>query len=47
MLKMTFTKNSRIAQSYAVLILAGEITIEGVPNVGNLRDVVSQILTGE
>lgn len=42
---MTFTKESRIAQSYAVLILAGEMTIDDVPNVGNLRDVVQQILT--
>lgn len=44
---MTFTKDSRIAISYTVLILAGEITIDDVPNVGNLRDVVTQILTGE
>jgi hypothetical protein len=44
---MIFTKNSRIAQSYAVLILAGEITIDGVPNVGNLREVVTEIITGE
>lgn len=42
---MTFTKESRIAQSYAVLILAGEITIDSVPNVGNLREVVEQIIT--
>ncbi|WP_198510277.1 CD1375 family protein [Bacillus solitudinis] len=44
---MTFTKNSRIAQSYAVLILAGRMTIDSVPNVGNLRAVVTEILTGE
>lgn len=42
---MTFTKESRIAQSYAVLILAGEITIDDVPNVGNLREVVQSIIT--
>ena len=42
---MTFTKESRIAQSYAVLILAEEITIDDVPNVGNLREVVTQIIT--
>ena len=42
---MTFTKESRIAQSYAVLILAGEMTIDSVPNVGNLREVVTQIIT--
>lgn len=45
--KMTFTKKSTIAQSYVVLILAGEITINNVPNVGNLREVVQEILTGE
>lgn len=42
---MTFTTTSRIAQSYAILILAGQITIEDVPNVGNLREVVMQIIT--
>lgn len=43
---MVFTKNSSIAQSYAILILAGEITIENVPNVWNLREVVLEILFG-
>jgi len=42
---MTFTTSSRIAQSYAILILAGQITIEDVPNVGNLRAVVQEILS--
>ncbi|AKL96613.1 hypothetical protein CACET_c31690 [Clostridium aceticum] len=42
---MTFTTESRIAQSYAILILAGQIIIEDVPNVGNLREVVQQIIT--
>lgn len=45
--KMTFTKKSSIAQSYVILILAGEITIDNVPNVGNLREVVTEILMGE
>lgn len=45
--KMVFTKKSQIAISYSILILAGEITIEQVPNVGNLREVVIVILTGE
>lgn len=44
---MTFTKSSRIAQSYVILILAGEITIDDVPDVGNLRAIVVEILTGE
>lgn len=42
---MTFTTSSRIAQSYAILILAGQMTIEDVPNVGNLREVVQEIIT--
>jgi len=45
--KMTFTKKSTIAQSYVILILAGEITMDRVPNVGNLRAIVAEILTGE
>lgn len=44
-LKMTFTTNSSIAQSYAILILAGKITLERVPKVGNLREVVQELLT--
>lgn len=45
---MTFTKQSQIAISYSVLMLAGEIkTIDRVPNIGNLREVVTEILTGE
>ena len=42
---MTFTIESSIAKSYAVLILAGKYTMDDVPNVGNLREVVEQILT--
>lgn len=42
---MTFTVNSSIAKSYALLILAGKYTIDEVPNVGNLREVVVEILT--
>ena len=47
--KMTFNKNSRIAQSYVILILAsnGGMTIENVPNVGNLRETVESILLSE
>ncbi|WP_214812026.1 CD1375 family protein [Exiguobacterium sp. s181] len=44
---MVFTTKSRIAQSYAVLILAGEMTIDDVPNVGNLREIVLEILGAE
>lgn len=42
---MNFTTSSMIAKSYAVLILAGLYTIDEVPNVGNLREIVTQILT--
>ena len=45
MLFMTFTVNSSIAKSYAILILAGKYTINEVPDVGNLREVVTLILT--
>ena len=45
MLFMTFTVNSSIAKSYALLILAGKYTIEEVPDVGNLRVIVIEILT--
>lgn len=44
---MTFTKNSMIAKSYVILILAGEMTIERVPNIGNLREIVLEILGAE
>lgn len=42
---MVFTTESQIAKSYAVLILAEIYTIEQVPNVGNLRAIVIEILT--
>lgn len=42
---MHFTTESKIAQSYAILILAGKITIDDVPDVGNLREIVQEILT--
>jgi len=42
---MTFTVESKIAQSYAILILAERTTMDKVPNVGNLREIVAQILT--
>lgn len=45
--KMAFTKKSSIAQSYVILILAGETAIEKVPNIGNLREVVLDILGAE
>ncbi|WP_278044680.1 CD1375 family protein [Senegalia massiliensis] len=41
---MTFTTDSRIAKSYVILILAGRYTIEEVPDVGNLRGIVQELL---
>ena len=43
---MKFTIESQIAKSYVVMILAGISTIENVPNVGNLREIVELILLG-
>lgn len=46
--KMKFTTKSMIVQSYVILFLAGEIeTIEEVPNIGNLREMVQTVLTTE
>lgn len=39
-----FTKDSKIVQSYLVLIQAGEKTIDDVPDYQNLREVVSNVL---
>lgn len=47
MLIMVFTTKSRIAISYSILILAGQITIDDVPDVGNLRAIVLEILEQE
>ena len=44
---MVFTTKSRIAISYSILILAGQITIDDVPDVGNLRAIVLEILEQE
>ena len=45
LLIMTFTEKSSIVKSYVLLITAGIIEFEDVPNVGNLRDVVEAVLT--
>lgn len=42
---MVFTTKSRIAISYSILILVGQITIDDVPDFGNLREVVLEILS--
>jgi predicted DNA-binding ArsR family transcriptional regulator len=46
LLIMTFTRDSRIVRSYVILILAGEMTLEEVPNIYNLREMVALVLAG-
>ncbi len=41
---MVFTKESRIVQDYVLLINKGLRTLEGVPNLFNLKEVVEQCL---
>lgn len=41
---MKFNINSPIVKDYVLLIRAGEKTIEQVPDIGNLREVVSDVL---
>lgn len=41
---MVFRKDSAIVRSYVILILAGEMTFEEVPNLFNLREVVAEVL---
>lgn len=41
---MQFNENSPIVKDYILLIKAKEKTIEDVPNVGNLREVVADVL---
>jgi len=41
---MTFTKNSAIVKSYVFLIDRGLRTIDDVPKVFNLYDIVEEII---
>ena len=41
---MNFNINSPIVQDYALLIKFGEKNIDQVPNIGNLRDAVNELL---
>ena len=41
---MKFTKDSVIVKSWVALILAGTYTIDDVPNIGNLKEVVQEVL---
>lgn len=42
---MTFTKDSQIVKSYVLLIFAGKMTYDEVPNLFNLRDAVAEAMT--
>lgn len=42
-----FTKNSAIVKSWIRLIKAGRRTYEDVPALGNLREVIAEILAEE
>lgn len=42
---VVFNENSQMAKSMVLLIVMGVITEEEVPDLGNLRDVVRQVLT--
>lgn len=41
---MTFTKNSGLVKVWLSLVLGGAYTVEQVPRLFNLRDVVSEIV---
>lgn len=41
---MIFKKDSQIVRSYVILILAGEMTYDEVPNLFNLREMVAEVL---
>lgn len=41
---MTFTKNSGLVKTWVSLVLCGVFTIEQVPNLFNLRAVVTEIV---
>lgn len=39
-----FTENSQLVQDYVLLINLGERTLEKVPNISNLREMVAKAL---
>lgn len=43
-LNMTFKPDSQIVKSYVILILAGKMTFDEVPNLFNLRQAVENAL---
>lgn len=41
---MVFTENSGIVKVWVSLVLAGTYTLDQVPNLSNLKDVVTQVI---
>lgn len=43
---MVFTKNSGLVKVWVSLIMAGTYTLEQVPTLFNLKEVVTEVITG-
>ena len=43
---MVFNKNSAMAKVWAQEVIKGNYTLEQVPNIGNLREIVLGLLAG-
>ena len=43
---MAFTKNSILVKTWVSLVLCGSFTLEQVPKLFNLKDVVEEIIEG-
>jgi hypothetical protein len=43
---MTFTKNSGLVKVWVSLVLSGIYTIAQVPNLFNLKEVVTEVVNG-
>lgn len=43
---MTFTKDSGLVKVWVSLILAGTYTVDQVPTLYNLKDVVTEVVNG-
>ncbi len=43
---MTFTRNSGLVKVWVSLVLAGTYTLDQVPQLFNLKDVVTEVVTG-
>jgi len=43
---MTFTRNSGLVKVWVSLVLAGTYTLDQVPQLFNLKDVVTEVVGG-